>query len=69
MKNVVINNHCGKISGEARENSLAVLPQRGTTRVVHIMHELFTKLSTGFCTAIKDIYPRIHRLYYYNYFI
>lgn len=69
MKKLVINRDCGKVGGEVMGNSRRVFMQWGITRVVHIRGELFTKLSTGFYTAIKDIYPRIHRLYYYNYFI
>ena len=58
----------GITRGRSVGKEIAQLWESGVLGVVHNIAELFTKLSTGFSTAIAEIYSTIHRLYYYNYF-
>lgn len=69
MNKLVINRGRGKLGGKVGVSTADDFLNLGISIVVHKANELFTKLSTRFCTAVKDNFPRIHRLYYYNYFI
>ncbi len=59
----------GTTEGINMGKQIIQLWESGVIRVVHIIAELYTKLSTKFSTAIAEFCSTIHRLYYYNYFI
>lgn len=49
----VINNDCGKVCGEVHLNRSETAGKERISIVVHIWCELFTKLSTWFCTRFS----------------
>lgn len=68
MISIVLHMVCGKRSGEVGVGFEEMCGKDESKTVIHKVGELFTKLSTRFYTRVAEYFPRIHRLYYHNYF-